>query len=186
MSIELKDKRILITGGAGFLGSFIVDNLLEKGVESENLSIPRSSDCDLRLWENCVKVVDGVDIVIHLAARVGGIGFNMKYPAELFYDNAIIGIQLMEAARKARVDKFVAVGTVCSYPKFTRTPFKESDFWNGYPEETNAPYGLAKKMLLVQAESDRKQYGFNTIYLVPVNLYGPKDHFDPDNAHVIP
>lgn len=186
MSVELKNKRILVTGGAGFLGCFIIEKLLEKDVARENVRIPRSSDCDLRVWDNCVKVVDGVDIVIHLAARVGGIGFNMKYPADLFYDNAIMGIQLMEAARKAGVEKFVAVGTVCSYPKFTPTPFNESDIWNGYPEETNAPYGLAKKMLLVQAESYRKQHGFNAIYLVPVNLYGPRDHFHPEDAHVIP
>jgi GDP-L-fucose synthase len=186
MGKELKNKRILVTGGAGFLGSFIIAKLLERGVVRENLRIPRSGDCDLRVWDNCVRVVDSADIVIHLAARVGGIGFNMKYPAELFYDNAIMGIQLMEAARRAGVQKFVAVGTVCSYPKFTPTPFKESDIWNGYPEETNAPYGLAKKMLVVQAQSYRKQYGFNAIYLVPVNLYGPRDHFDPEDAHVIP
>jgi len=186
MSYELRTKRILVTGGAGFLGSFVIEKLLERGVKRENLRIPRSRNCDLRRWENCVKAVDGIDIVIHLAARVGGIGFNMKYPAELFYDNAIIGIQLMEAAKKAGVEKFVAVGTVCAYPKFTPVPFKEEDFWNGYPEETNAPYGLAKKTLLVQAQAYRKQYGFNAIYLIPVNLYGPRDHFDPEDAHVIP
>lgn len=186
MSKELKNKSILVTGGAGFLGSFLVEKLLERGIRKENLRIPRSSDSDLRKWENCVKVVDNVDIVIHLAASVGGIGFNMKYPAELFYHNAIMGIQLMEAARRAGVQKFVAVGTVCSYPKFTPTPFKEVDLWNGYPEETNAPYGLAKKMLLVQAQSYRRQYAFNAIYLIPVNLYGPRDHFDPEDAHVIP
>jgi GDP-L-fucose synthase len=186
MAVDLRKKRILVTGGAGFLGSFIVEKLLERGVKSENLKIPRSRDCDLRIWENCVNVVDGINIVIHLAARVGGIGFNMKYPAELFYDNAIMGIQLMEASRRAGVEKFVAVGTVCGYPKFTPIPFKEEDFWNGYPEETNAPYGLAKKMFLVQSQSYRKQYGFNSIYPIPVNLYGPRDHFDPEDAHVIP
>ncbi len=186
MSNELRNKRILVTGGAGFLGSFVVEKLLERGVKREDLRIPRSRDCDLRKWENCVKAVDDIDIVIHLAARVGGIGFNMKYPAELFYDNAVMGIQLMEAARRARVEKFVAVGTVCGYPKFTPVPFKEEDFWDGYPEETNAPYGLSKKMLLVQAQSYRRQYGFNVIYLIPVNLYGPRDHFDPEDAHVIP
>ena len=186
MAIDLKGKKILVTGGAGFLGSFVVEKLLQRGVKRENLRIPRSRDCDLRIWENCVRAVDGIDIVIHLAARVGGIGFNMKYPAELFYDNAIMGIQLMEAARQSRVKKFVAVGTVCAYPKFTSVPFREEDFWNGYPEETNAPYGIAKKMFLVQAESYRKQYGFNAIYLIPVNLYGPRDHFDPEDAHVIP
>ncbi len=186
MNNELKTKRILITGGAGFLGSFVVERLIQRGVKREDLRIPRSRDCDLRIWENCVRAVDGMDIVIHLAARVGGIGFNMRYPAELFYDNAIMGIQLMEAARQSGVEKFVAVGTVCAYPKFTPVPFREEDFWNGYPEETNAPYGIAKKMFLVQAESYRKQYGFNAIYLIPVNLYGPGDNFDLENSHVIP
>ncbi|MDA2921475.1 NAD-dependent epimerase/dehydratase family protein, partial [Desulfobacterota bacterium AH_259_B03_O07] len=163
----------LITGGAGFLGSFIIEKLLERGVKKENLRIPRSRDCDLRIWENCVRVVEDMDIIIHLAAKVGGIGFNMKFPADLFYDNSIMGLQLMEAARQYGIGKFVALGTVCSYPKFTPLPFKEDDFWNGYPEETNATYGIAKKMFLVQAESYRKQYGFNAIYLIPVNLYGP-------------
>jgi GDP-L-fucose synthase len=186
MSYELSNKRILVTGGAGFLGSFLVEKLLDRGVNRENLKIPRSKDCDLRRWENCVKVVDGIDTVIHLAARVGGIGFNMKYPAELFYDNAVMGLQLIEAARRAGVRKFVTVGTVCSYPKFTPTPFREEYLWNGYPEETNAPYGIAKKMLLVQAGAYRKQYDFNAIYLIPVNLYGPRDHFDPEDSHVIP
>ncbi|MER3446553.1 MAG: GDP-fucose synthetase [Candidatus Dadabacteria bacterium] len=186
MSYELRDKRILITGGAGFLGSFVVEKLLQRGARRENLRIPRSKDCDLRIWQNCIRAVDGIDVVIHLAARVGGIGFNMRYPAELFYNNAIMGIQLMEAARQSGAEKFVAVGTVCSYPKFTPVPFREEDLWNGYPEETNAPYGIAKKMLLVQAESYRRQYGFNAIYLIPVNLYGPRDHFDPEDAHVIP
>ncbi len=186
MNNELKTKRILITGGAGFLGSFVVERLIQRGVKREDLRIPRSRDCDLRIWENCVRAVDGIDIVIHLAARVGGIGFNMRYPAELFYDNAIMGIQLMEAARQSGVEKFVAVGTVCAYPKFTPVPFREEDFWNGYPEETNAPYGVAKKMFLVQADSYRKQYGFNAIYLIPVNLYGPGDNFDLENSHVIP
>jgi GDP-L-fucose synthase len=186
MSYELTAKRILVTGGAGFLGSFVVEKLLGRGVKRGNLVIPRSRECDLRIWENCLRAVKEVDIVIHLAARVGGIGFNMKYPGELFYDNAIMGIQLIEAARLAGVEKFVAVGTVCSYPKFTPVPFREEDLWNGYPEETNAPYGLAKKMFLVQAQSYRKQYGFNVIYPIPVNLYGPGDHFDPEDAHVIP
>jgi len=127
-----------------------------------------------------------MDIVIHLAAKVGGIGFNKKYPAILFYDNAIMGIQLMEAARQEGVQKFVAVGTVCAYPKFTPVPFKEEDLWNGYPEETNAPYGIAKRFLLVQAQAYREQYGFNAIYLLPVNLYGPRDNFDPERSHVIP
>jgi len=186
MAIDLTRKKILITGGAGFLGSFVVERLIERGAKKENITIPRSSNCDLRLWENCTSVVEGNDIVIHLAAKVGGIGFNMKFPAQLLYDNAIMGLQIMEAARQKGIEKFVAIGTVCGYPKFTPVPFKESDFWNGYPEETNAPYGIAKKVFLTQAESYRKQYGFNAIYLIPVNLYGPRDHFHPDDAHVIP
>lgn len=186
MSLNLQDKKILVTGGAGFLGYYVIDRICERGVKRENLIILRSAECDLRKWENCLKAVDGIDIVIHLAARVGGIGYNMKFPATLFYDNTIMGIQLMEAARLAGVGKFVAVGTVCSYPKYTTVPFKEIEFWNGYPEETNAPYGIAKKTLLVQAQAYRKQYGFNAIYLIPVNLYGPGDHFHPEDAHVIP
>ena len=180
------DKKILVTGGAGFLGSFLVKKLVEKGVCEEYIRIPRSKDMDLRRWENCVKAVEDVGVVIHLAARVGGIGYNQAYPASLFYNNAIMGIQMMEAARKEGVKKFVAVGTVCAYPKFTPIPFKEEDLWNGYPEESNAPYGLAKKMLLVQAQAYRQQYGFNAIYILPVNLYGPDDNFDPASSHVIP
>ena len=180
------NKKILVTGGAGFLGSFIVELLKEKGVDEENIRIPRSKDTDLRRWENCIKAVKDIDIAIHLAAKVGGIGYNQKYPATLFYDNAIMGIQLMEAARQEGVEKFVAIGTVCAYPKFTPVPFKEEDLWNGYPEETNAPYGLAKKMLSVQSQAYRQQYGFNSIFLLPVNLYGPRDNFDLDSSHVIP
>ena len=179
-------KNVLVTGGAGFLGSFLMEKLKGKGVSEENIRVPRSKDTDLRCWGNCVKVVEGIDIVIHLAARVGGIGYNQSYPATLFYDNAVMGIQMMEAARQEGVEKFVAVGTICAYPKFTPVPFKEENLWNGYPEETNAPYGLAKKMLLVQAQAYRQQYGFNGIYLLPVNLYGPGDNFDPDSSHVIP
>jgi len=186
MSYQLKNKRILVTGGAGFLGSFLLEKLMGRGVREENIRIPRSKATDLRRWEDCVKAVKGVDIVIHLAARVGGIGFNQAHPASLFYDNAIMGIQMMEAARQEAVEKFVALGTVCAYPKFTEVPFKEEDLWNGYPEETNAPYGLAKKMLLVQSQSYRQQYGFNAIYLLPVNLYGPGDNFDLQSSHVIP
>lgn len=181
-----KGKKILVTGGAGFLGSHIVEKLKEKGVDGENIRIPRSREMDLRQWENCVEVVKDVEIVIHLAAKVGGIGYNQKYPATLFYDNAIMGIQLMEAARLEGVRKFVIIGTVCAYPKYTPVPFKEEELWNGYPEETNAPYGLAKKMLLVQSQAYRQQYGFNSIYLLPVNLYGPGDNFDLDSSHVIP
>ena len=180
------EKKILVTGGAGFLGSFLVRKLRERGVPADNIRIPRSKDTDLRDWGSCVEAVRDIDIVIHLAARVGGIGFNREYPATLFYDNAITGIQLMEAAYRENVEKFVAVGTVCAYPKFTPVPFKENDLWNGYPEETNAPYGLAKKMLLVQAQAYRQQYGFNAIFLLPVNLYGPGDTFDPERSHVIP
>ncbi len=180
------NKRILVTGGAGFLGSFIVEKLVEKGAAEEDIVIPRSKEADLRVWENCRKAVEGVDLVIHLAAKVGGIGYNMKYPATLFYDNAIMGIQLMEAARQAGVEKYVVIGTVCAYPKFTPVPFKEEDLWNGYPEETNAPYGIAKKIQLVQAQAYRQQYGFNAIFLLPVNLYGPRDNFHLEHSHVIP
>lgn len=180
------EKRILITGGAGFLGSAIQEQLSSIGITKEQLTIPRSRDLDLRIWENCQKAVKDKDIVIHLAAKVGGIGFNQKYPGELFFDNAIIGIQIIEAARQAGVEKCVILGTVCAYPKFTPVPFKEENLWNGYPEETNAPYGLAKKMLLVQSQAYRQQYGFNSIYLLPVNLYGPRDNFNPESSHVIP
>jgi GDP-L-fucose synthase len=180
------DKKILITGGAGFFGSRVVRQLLERGADKENILIPRSKEIDLRRWENCVSVVKNRDIVIHLAAKVGGIGYNQAYPADLFYDNAIMGIQLMEAARQENVGKCVVAGTICAYPKFTPVPFKEENLWEGYPEETNAPYGLAKKMLLVQSQAYRAQYGFNSIYLLPVNLYGPGDNFNPESSHVIP
>lgn len=182
----LKEKKILVTGGRGFLGYHLLKRMKESGIKEENIRVISIEDSDLRIWQNCVKAVKGMDVVIHLAAKVGGIGFNQKYPGELFYDNAIMGIQLMEAARQEEVDKFVAVGTICAYPKFTPVPFKEEDLWNGYPEETNAPYGLAKKMLLVQAQAYRVQYGFNAIYLLPVNLYGPRDNFNPESSHVIP
>ncbi len=184
--MELKNKKILVTGGAGFLGNFVVKNLLKRGVLKENILTSRSKDFDLRKREVCQSVVKNQDIIIHLAAKVGGIGFNQKHPGELFYDNIVMGVEMMEAARQAKAEKFVAVGTVCAYPKFTPAPFKEDDLWNGYPEETNAPYGLAKKMLLVQAQAYRRQYGFNAVYLLPVNLYGPGDNFEPDSSHVIP
>lgn len=184
--MNLKNEKILVTGGAGFLGSFVVQKLLERGILKKNISIPRSKDLDLRKWENCVKAVRDQDIVIHLAAIVGGIGYNQKIPGRMFYDNLMMGTQLMEAARQVGVEKFVAIGTICAYPKFTPVPFAETSLWHGYPEETNAPYGLAKKMLLVQSQAYRQQYGFNAIYLLPVNLYGPGDNFNSESSHVIP
>ena len=186
MVTTLSNKRIVVTGGAGFLGKQVVDQLRQAGAEPEKITVPRSRDRDLRRWENCQTVVKEQDIIIHLAAHVGGIGLNREKPAELFYDNLMMGTQLIHAAQEAGVEKFVCVGTICAYPKFTPVPFKEEDLWNGYPEETNAPYGIAKKALLVQLESYRLQYGFNGIYLLPVNLYGPEDNFDPRSSHVIP
>ncbi len=178
------NKRVLVTGGAGFLGTHIV-RLLKK-LKTAEIRIPRSSTHDLRERDVCAEVTKNIDIVIHLAANVGGIGYNQENPATLFYDNLLMGVHLMEEARKNGVDKFVAIGTICAYPKFTPVPFKEEELWNGYPEETNAPYGLAKKMLLVQAQAYRQQYDFNAVYLLPVNLYGPGDNFDPGSSHVIP
>ncbi|HLO86487.1 MAG TPA: GDP-L-fucose synthase [Nostocaceae cyanobacterium] len=185
-TLELENKRILVTGGSGFLGRQVIEQLLQAGAKREKITIPRSRDCDLRVWENCQRAVDQQDIIIHLAAHVGGIGLNREKPGELFYDNLIMGTQLIHAAHQAGVEKFVCVGTICAYPKFTPVPFKEDDLWNGYPEETNAPYGVAKKALLVQLQSYRQQYGLNGIYLLPVNLYGPEDNFDPSSSHVIP
>lgn len=184
--MELENKKILVTGGSGFLGSFVVEKLLARNVPKENIFVPRSREFDLRKWENCEKVAEGRDLVVHLAANVGGIGYNRKHPGALFYDNIMMGAHMMEASRQAGVKKFVAVGTVCAYPKFTPVPFKEDDLWIGYPEETNAPYGLAKKIMLVQAQGYRAEYGFNAVYLLPVNLYGPRDNFDPKSSHVIP
>jgi len=185
--INLSEKKILITGANGFLGKQLVKNLLEKRkVPKENLFLPSFEDLDLRKLEDCQKAVENQDIVIHLAAKVGGIGLNKEIPGEMFYDNAIMGIQLMESARQAGIEKFVALGTICCYPKFTPVPFKETDLWNGYPEETNAPYGLAKKMLLVQGQAYRQQYDFNSIFLMPINLYGPEDNFVEKSSHVIP
>jgi GDP-L-fucose synthase len=185
-SFDLQDKRILVTGGAGFLGKQVIQQLVAASADLAKVTVTRSRDCDLRLMENCQRAVEQQDLVIHLAAHVGGIGLNQKKPAELFYDNLIMGTQLIHAAYQAGVQKFVCVGTICAYPKFTPVPFKEDDLWNGYPEETNAPYGVAKKALLVQLQSYRQQYGFDGIYLLPVNLYGPEDNFDPRSSHVIP
>jgi GDP-L-fucose synthase len=185
-ALELEDKRILVTGGAGFLGRQVIDQLCQHGANREKITVTRSHDCDLRVWENCQRAADQQDIIIHLAAQVGGIGLNREKPGELFYDNLIMGTQLIHAAYQQGIEKFVCVGTICAYPKFTPVPFKEDDIWNGYPEETNAPYGMAKKALLVQLQSYRQQYGFNGIYLLPVNLYGPEDNFNPSSSHVIP
>lgn len=204
-------KRVIVTGGAGFLGSFVVEKLFARG--ADEVLVPRSRDYDLTQREAILRLLDDAMrpweqipahlkaeqarqgrfdlrpeqmVIIHLAAHVGGIGANRAHPAEFFYDNLMMGVELMHQAWKRGVGKFVAIGTVCAYPKFTPVPFKEEDLWNGYPEETNAPYGLAKKMLLVQAQAYRQQYGFNAIYLLPVNLYGPRDNFDLETSHVIP
>ena len=185
-TLDLSNKRILVTGGAGFLGRQVVKQLCQAGAKLEKITVPRSRDYDLRSLEKCQQAVAQQDIVIHLAAHVGGIGLNQEKPAELFYDNLMMGTQLIHAAYQAGIEKFVCVGTICAYPKFTPVPFKEDDLWNGYPEETNAPYGVAKKALLVQLQSYRQQYDFNGIYLLPVNLYGPEDNFDPGSSHVIP
>lgn len=186
MTKKLSDQKILVTGGAGFLGSYIVQELIKNGATETNIIIPRSEEGDLRLRSNCLQFTKGVDLVIHAAGNVGGIGKNQRLPGTLFYDNAIMGIEIMEAARINNVTKFVCLGTICAYPKYTPVPFSENDLWNGYPEETNAPYGLAKKMLLVQAQAYRQQFGFNCVYLLPVNLYGPGDDFNPASSHVIP
>ena len=180
------DKRVLVPGGAGFLGSFVVDKLNQRGCR--HVFVPRSKDYDLRDRDSVIRVYTDAkaQFVIHLAAVVGGIGANRANPGKFYYDNAIMGLELMEYGRQFGVEKFVALGTICAYPKFTPVPFKEEDLWNGYPEETNAPYGLAKKMMLVQAQAYRAQYGFNAIFLLPVNLYGPGDNFDPETSHVIP
>ncbi len=178
-------KRVCVTGGAGFLGSFVVTKLNERGAD---VFIPKIEDYDLTKIESIDKMLDESkpDIIIHLAAQVGGIGANREHPAEFFYNNLMMGVQLIHAAWQRKVSKFVALGTICAYPKFTPIPFKEDDLWGGYPEETNAPYGLAKKMLLVQSQAYRQQYGYNSIFLMPVNLYGPRDNFNPESSHVIP
>ncbi|MGA7105481.1 MAG: GDP-L-fucose synthase [Candidatus Deferrimicrobiaceae bacterium] len=181
------EKKILVTGGAGFLGQSVVRLLLEGGVRPKDIFIPRSDQYDLRFQIPCAKVVTGQDIVIHLAANAGGIGWNLAHPGCLFYDNIAMGVLLMEEARRAGAEKFVQIGTVCSYPfRPPRIPFKEDDLWEGYPESTNAPYGIAKKALMVMGQALRQGYGFNVIYLLPVNLYGPGDHFEPEKSHVIP
>src|SRR5512146_2187241 len=185
-------KRVIVTGGAGFLGSFVIEKLKQHG--ATDIFVPRIENYNLvdpndirRMYSDTLKDVNPKNVVIiHLAANVGGIGANREHPAEFFYQNLMMGVELMHQAYKNGVGKFVAIGTVCAYPKFTPVPFKEEDLWNGYPEETNAPYGLAKKMLLVQSQAYRKQYGFNSIFLLPVNLYGPHDNFDPHSSHVIP
>ncbi|HEV8713135.1 MAG TPA: GDP-L-fucose synthase, partial [Candidatus Binatia bacterium] len=179
-------RRVMVTGGAGFLGAWVVRKLRQRGCQS--IFVPRSQDYDLRHGEDIRRAVSEAapEIIIHLAARVGGIGANRAHPAEYFYDNLMMGVPLLHEAWRAGVSKFVAIGTVCAYPKFTPVPFREDDLWDGYPEETNAPYGLAKKMLLVQSQAYRQQYGYNSIFLLPVNLYGPGDNFDPESSHVIP
>ncbi len=184
--IELKNKKVIVTGGAGFLGKIVVDRLKQRNCRG--IFVPKRVDYDLRNLEAIIRMYKDAraDIVIHLAAIVGGIGANRENPGSFFYDNLIMGAQLMEQARLNNIEKFVAIGTVCSYPKFTEIPFKEENLWNGYPEETNAPYGLAKKMLLVQSQAYRNQYNLNSIFLLPVNLYGPGDNFDTKSSHVIP
>src|SRR6266511_101120 len=180
------NKTVLVTGGSGFLGSFVVEKLLQRA--PRKVVVPRRRDYDLRTLKAISKILNEArpDIVIHLAARVGGIGANRAHPAEFFYDNLIMGVQLLHAAWQFGIEKFIAIGTVCAYPKYTPVPFREEDLWNGYPEETNAPYGLAKKMLLVQSQAYRQQYGLNSIFLLAVNLYGPRDNVDLENSHVIP
>ncbi|MDP2981894.1 MAG: GDP-L-fucose synthase [Candidatus Latescibacter sp.] len=181
-----KDRRVVVTGGAGFLGGYVLQGLETRG--ASHVMVPRLEEYDLTILADIRRMYDDMrpGLVIHLAAVVGGIGANMAHPGTFFYRNLVMGVQLMEEARLRGIEKFVALGTICAYPKYTPVPFREEDLWNGYPEETNAPYGLAKKMLLVQSQAYRQEYGFNSIYLLPVNLYGPGDNFDPASSHVIP
>lgn len=182
--MELKGKKIVVTGGSGFLGSRIVKLLQEKGIT--DIIVPRSDNCDLRKVENCSKITKDVNIVFHAAGNVGGIGYNKEHPASVFFDNIMMDTLMMEESRKNGVEKFIAIGTVCSYPKFAPVPFSEEQIWNGYPEETNASYGLSKKMMMVQSDAYRQEYDFKSIVLVQTNLYGPEDNFDPNTSHVIP
>ena len=182
--MNIKNKKIVVTGGSGFFGSRIVNILQEK--EAEEIIVPRSSTCDLRKFENCDKITKDIDIVFHTAANVGGIGYNKENPASIFYDNLMMGTSMMEACRKNKVKKFIGIGTVCSYPKIIEIPFTEEKIWEGYPEETNASYGLAKKMLIVQSEAYNQQYDFKSVILIQTNLYGPGDNFEPKSSHVIP
>ncbi len=186
MDLKLKNKKILLTGGAGFLGPYVVQELLKHGAKKSDIFIPKSAEHDLRERKICDKLVEGKDIVIHLAARVGGIEYNRTRPAQLFYDNASMAINIIDASYRAGVKKFIGIGSVCEYPKIVNVPFKEKDLWAGYPEETNAPYGLAKKMMLVQSSAYNQQYGFDATHLLMVNLYGPGDDFDLSSSHVIP
>jgi GDP-L-fucose synthase len=186
MVLDLSKKRICVTGGAGFLGTHLIRNLQNRG--AKDITVPTIEEYDLVKQADIKHMLETAqpDVIIHLAAHVGGIGANMEKPAEFFYDNLMMGVQLMHESWRFGVEKFVAIGTICAYPKFTPIPFKEEHLWDGYPEETNAPYGLAKKMLLVQSQAYRQQYGFNSIFLLPVNLYGPGDNFNPASSHVIP
>ena len=182
--MELIGKKILVTGGSGFLGSKLVKLLQEKGVK--DIIIPRSETCDLRKVENCAKITKDVDIVFHAAGNVGGIGYNKEHPASVFFDNIMMDTLIMEESRKNGVKKFIAIGTVCSYPKFAAIPFSEEQIWDGYPEETNASYGLSKKMMIVQSQAYQHEYNFNSVILIQTNIYGPEDNFNPDSSHVIP